>query len=52
MKISKSLLKVIAVAVVVGATTACKKEQPVNPDDIEQAMKKQREYNCLACGMG
>jgi hypothetical protein len=52
MKISKSLLKIIAVAVVIGTTTACKKEQPVNPEDTEQGLKKQEGYNCFACGMG
>lgn len=48
MKISKSLIQAIAIAVTVSTvTTACTKETPVNPDGT--TVKKD---NCPACGMG
>ena len=51
MKISKSLIKAIAVAVTVATTvSACTKEKQPSPEDTE--IKKQEGYNCLACGMG
>ena len=51
MKISKSLIQAIAVAVAVGAvTTACTKQEPLNPDGTE--IKKNDTYNCPGCGMG
>jgi hypothetical protein len=53
MKVSKSLLQAIAVAVVVGATAhSCTKEKEgINPENTNLT-KKTPEYNCPACGMG
>jgi hypothetical protein len=53
MKVSKSLLQAIAVAVVVGATAhACTKEKTeVNPENTN-LIKKTPEFNCPGCGMG
>ena len=51
MKISKSLIQAIAVAVAVGTvTTACTKEKTPNPDGTE--IQKKDGFNCLAYGMG
>lgn len=54
MKVSKSLLQAIVVAVAVGATvsvTSCTKEKAgVNPENSE--IKKQNTYDCPGCGMG
>jgi hypothetical protein len=48
MKISKSLLQAIAIAVVIGTTVqACTKETPVNP-----STQKPPADSCPACGMG
>ncbi len=54
MKISKSLLQAIAVAVTIGTTSACTKEkEPVDPETMELKKKKNDEsYNCIACGRG
>lgn len=52
MKVSKSLLQAIAVAVVVGATTtACTKEKPVNPEN-SNLIEKTPKFDCPGCGMG
>lgn len=51
MKISKSLIQAIAVAVAAGTvTTACTKQKPLNPDGTE--IKKKDTDNCPGCGMG
>ena len=51
MKISKSLIQAIAVAVAAGTvTTACTKQKTPNPDGTE--IQKKDDFNCLACGMG
>jgi hypothetical protein len=47
MKISKTLIKTIAVAVVVGTTTSC-----AVLNKIEQKMTKKEVDHCHACGMG
>ena len=48
MKISKSLIQAIAIAVAVSTvTTACSKETPVNPDGT--TVKKD---GCPGCGRG
>jgi hypothetical protein len=55
MKVSKSLLQAIAVAVTIGAATACTKEQPVNPEDPKQELKKRDDgdgFSCITCGRG
>lgn len=52
MKISKTLLQAIAVAVVVGAVTAsCTKEKTPDPEGTE-VQKKKVGYDCPGCGMG
>jgi hypothetical protein len=48
MKISKSLLQAIAVAVTITLAESCTKQPPVNPN---QELKKQG-YDCPGCGMG
>ncbi len=51
MKISKSLLQAIAVAVVVGATvSACTKDNSTQPSCEKN--KIENPDNCLACGRG
>jgi hypothetical protein len=51
MKVSKSLLQAIAVAVVVGATAhACTKDKTdVNPENTNLT---QSHFSCEACGRG
>ncbi len=56
MKISKSLLQVIAVAVTVGALQSCTKDD-TKPNAIEKIKDKVEKqvnpgYNCPGCGMG
>ena len=51
MKVSKSLLQAIAVAVTLTTTQACTKEKAVNPQDGD-ADKKTTDYNCPPCGRG
>ena len=53
MKVSKSLLQAIAVAVVVGATAhSCTKEkEEINPENTN-LIKKTPKFDCLGCGMG
>jgi hypothetical protein len=48
MKISKSLLQALAIAVTVALAESCTKQPPVDPN---QEIQKQP-YNCPACGMG
>lgn len=49
MKISKSLLQTIAVAVVAGSiTTSCVKDLV----KVEPKKEKKETYNCPGCGMG
>lgn len=51
MKVSKSLIQAIAVAVTVATTvSACTKEQPTSPEGTE--INKQNPDGCPACGMG
>ncbi len=56
MKISKSLLQAIAVAVTVGTTAACtstKEKEPVNHGNKELKKKKiEVPYDCPGCGLG
>jgi hypothetical protein len=55
MKISKSVLKAVAVAVVVSAAvTACTKDNATKPSDDGSFKSKNgtEHYNCPACGMG
>jgi hypothetical protein len=48
MKISKSLLQAIALAVAIGTTVeACTKETPVNPSE-----QKPKADACSGCGLG
>lgn len=48
MKISKSLIQAIAIAVTISTVvTSCTKENPVNPDGT--SVKKD---GCLGCGRG
>ncbi len=52
MKLSKSLLQAIAVAVTVTTvTTACNEEQP-NPEDGKTKEQQEAPYDCPGCGMG
>jgi hypothetical protein len=51
MKIKKTLLKAIALAVVVSAAnTSCTKEE-ITPGEEEKKEKKEA-FNCVFCGMG
>ena len=51
MKVSKSLIQAIAVAVTVATTvSACTKE--VTPDPEGTEVKKQDGFNCPGCGLG
>jgi hypothetical protein len=51
MKISKTLLQAIAVAVTVTTvTTACNEDQP-KPED-GKTKEQQAPYDCPGCGMG
>jgi hypothetical protein len=53
MKIKKSLLKAIALAVAVGSMTAsCTKEDLTLGDNDKAQKKEQKVDNCPACGMG
>lgn len=50
MKIPKSILQAVAVAVAVTTVTACA-VQEVGPKDKERKAKEEP-YNCPGCGMG
>jgi hypothetical protein len=53
MKISKTLLKAVAVAVTMGAAQSCAKEKSVTPDPELKVLKKGHTLdNCPVCGMG
>ena len=50
MKVSKTLLQTIALAVAVTTVTACDKDD-VKPKKKNKS-ERQQPYNCPACGMG
>ena len=53
MKISKSLLQAIAIAVAIGTVSACTKDKTTQPNDEgNQKSKVENHDNCPACGMG
>ncbi len=55
MKISKSLLQAIAVAVAISTTvSACTKDNSTNPNDegIKKKNKVDNYHDCPGCGMG
>lgn len=51
MKVSKALLKAMALAVTVSTVTACINEKVIKPKSGEPE-KKQVLYDCPGCGMG
>ena len=51
MKLSKSLLQAMAVAVTVTTISACAKDKVINAKDSKTG-QQQVPYNCPACGMG
>ena len=53
MKISKSLLQTIAMAVAVTTvTTACNEDQPKPEDGTTKEQQQEAPYDCPACGLG
>ena len=56
MKISKTLLKTIMIAVTISTTVSCSKSVNGKKTDAQKALKTDSTYtvpeNCPACGMG
>jgi hypothetical protein len=53
MKLSKSLLQAMVLAVTVASISACEKPAPVKEESSKQKPKSDSSYvGCPACGMG
>ena len=51
MKLSKSILQAMAIAVTVTTVSACAKDKVIDPKDSKTQQQKVPD-NCPACGMG